>query len=258
LVARPPKANLLFATELASGLVPGLETIEDGGKQEAGLTSDAPIGAVSVEDDSPLDVVSVSNVAPGFAATSETGGAITESPEVKPPEVDVLADMLCSAKSLLGLNRAGTGVVGLLRPQTERPSVMCPTSGEMPESGAPVVSSACSQSAPGMPMLSVAPGMSLASAGPEDSCTPTDAIVPEAPRATGSLAASDAPEEGNSGTALVAGMLGGIVALNVLMGSLVLETSSVSNSLLSEVAFVTSSVLVASDAEFVLVGDVLK
>jgi hypothetical protein len=34
------------------------------------------------------------------------------------------------------------------------------------------------------------------------------------------------------------------------MGSLVLETLPVSNSLFSEVAFVTSSVLVASDAEF--------
>ncbi len=210
LAARPPKASLLVATELASGLVPGLETIEDGGKQEAGLTSDAPIAGVSVEDDSPLDVVSVSNVAPGFAATSETAEAITVSPEVKPPEVDVLADMLCSAKHLLGLDRAGTGVVGLLRLQTA-PSVLCPSSGEMPESGAPELSRACAQSASGMPMLSGAPAMSgtsLASDGAEDSSIPTDAIVPEAPRATGSLAASDIPEEGNSGTALVAGMLG--------------------------------------------------
>jgi len=190
LAARPPKANLLFATELASGLVPGLETIEDGERQEAGLTSDAPIAAVSVEDGSPLDVVLVSDVTPaGFAATSETAGAITVSPEVKPPEADVLADMLCSAKYLLGLDRAGTGVEGLLRLQTETPSVMCPTSGELPESGAPELSSAGAQTASGMQMLSGAPAMSvtsLASDGPEDSSTPTGAqIVPEAPRATG-------------------------------------------------------------------------
>ncbi len=262
MAATPPKASLLVATELASGLVPGPETIEDGGKQEAGLTSDVPIAAVSVEDDLPLDVVLVSDATPaGFAAKSETAGAITVSPEVKPPEVDVLADMLCSAKYLLGLNRARTRVVGLLRPQTETPSVMCPTSGKLPESGAPEVSSAGAKTASGMPMLAGAPAMTgtpLASDGAEDSSTPTDAIMPEAPRAPGSQAASDVPEEGDSGTALVAGMLGGILALNVLMGSLVLETLPVSNTLFSEVAFVTASVLVASDAEFVLVGDALK
>ncbi len=42
------------------------------------------------------------------------------------------------------------------------------------------------------------------------------------------------------------------------MGSLVLETLPVSNSLFSEVALVTAGALVASDAEFVLVGDALK
>ncbi len=261
LVARPPKASLLVGTELASGLVPGLETIEDGGKQESGLTYDVPIEAVSDEGDSPLDVVLVSDVTlAGFVARSETAGAITVSSEGKPPEADVLADTLCSAKPLLGLDRAGTGVVGLLRLQTAS-SVLCPSSGEMPESGAPELSSACAQSATGMPMLSGAPAMSgtsLASVGPEDSSTPADAIVPEAPRATGSLAASDVPEEGISGTALVAGMLGGILAVNVLMGSLVLKTLPVSNTLFSEVAFVTSSVLVASDAGLVLVGDALE
>jgi hypothetical protein len=260
LVARPPKTSLLVGTELASGLVPGLETIEDGGKQEAGLTSDVPIAAVSVEDDSTLDVVLVSDVNPaGFAATSETAGAITVSSEVKPPEVDVLADMLGSAKYLLGLHRAGTGVVGLPSPPTETPSVLCPSSGELPVSGAPEVSSACAQSATGMPLLSVAPVMSMASAGPENSSTPADSqIEPEATRTTGSLAASDVPEEGDSGRALVAGMLGGILALNVLKGSLVLETLPVSNSLLSEVALVTAGALVASDAGLVLVGEALK
>jgi hypothetical protein len=49
-----------------------------------------------------------------------------------------------------------------------------------------------------------------------------------------------------------------MLALNVLMGSLVLETLPVSNSLFSEVALATAGALVESDAEFVLVEEALK